>query len=137
MEGVRGLWAWQWIMIILGSVTSFLGIIVFFFLLDDPRSPRFHFTDEEKIIMEERLRDNGIKRSNEVKWDQVKECFNDPKTYVWFAVAVLINISNGALTTFSSLITQGLGFSVSNSSFTVYHVTEHGFIFPILNFFLH
>lgn len=113
MEGVAGLHAWQWIMIILGIVTSVLGVIVFFFLLDDPRSPRFNFTEEEKMIMEERLRDNGIKRSNEVKWDQVKECFRDPKTYVWFFSAVFINMTNGALTTFSSLITVGLGFSVS------------------------
>lgn len=113
MEGVDGLHAWQWIMIILGIVTSILGIIVFFFLLDDPRSPKFNFTEEEKMIMEERLRDNGIKRTNEVNWDQVKECFRDPKTYVWFFLAVLINMTNGALTTFSSLITAGLGFSVS------------------------
>ncbi|KAG2183137.1 hypothetical protein INT43_006132 [Umbelopsis isabellina] len=115
MEGVAGLHAWQWIMIILGIVTSILGVVVFFFLLDDPRSPRFNFTEEEKMIMEERLRDNGIKRSNEVKWDQVKECFRDPKTYVWFFLAVLINMTNGALTTFSSLITVGLGFSGLNS----------------------
>jgi uncharacterized membrane protein len=72
MEGVAGLHAWQWIMIILGIITSILGVIVFFFLLDDPRSPKWKFTEEEKMIMEERLRDNGIKRTNEVKWEQVK-----------------------------------------------------------------
>jgi ACS family allantoate permease-like MFS transporter len=113
MDGVQGLRAWQWIMIILGSITSLLGIIVFFFLIDDPRSPKLHLTEAEKIIMEERLRDNGIKRSNEIKWDQVREVFVDPKTYVWFFFAMLVNISNGALTTFSTLITQGFGFSVS------------------------
>lgn len=113
MDGVQGLRAWQWIMIILGAVTSVLGIVVFFFLIDDPRSPRLGLTEEEKIIMEDRLSDNGVRRSNEINWDQVREVFVDPKTYVWFFFALLINIQNGALTTFSSLITQGFGFSVS------------------------
>jgi uncharacterized protein YpmS len=112
MEGVRGLHSWQWIMIILGSVTSLLGIFVFIFLIDDPRSPKLHLTENEAIIMEERLKDTGIKRSNKIEWDQVRECFKDPKTYAWFFISMLVNISNGALTTFSGLITVGLGFSV-------------------------
>lgn len=104
--------SWQWIMIILGSVTSLLGIFVFIFLIDNPRSTKLHLTENEKIIMEERLKDTGIKRSNKVDWDQVRECFKDPKTYAWFFISLLVNISNGALTTFSGLITVGLGFSV-------------------------
>ncbi|CAO3681056.1 unnamed protein product [Umbelopsis ramanniana] len=115
MEGVRGLHSWQWIMIILGSVTSLLGIFVFIFLIDDPRSPKLHLTENEAIIMEERLKDTGIKRSNKIEWDQVRECFKDPKTYAWFFISMLVNISNGALTTFSGLITVGLGFSGLNA----------------------
>lgn len=99
-------------MIILGSVTSLLGIFVFIFLIDDPRSPKLHLTENEAIIMEERLKDTGIKRSNKIEWGQVRECFKDPKTYAWFLISMLVNISNGALTTFSGLITVGLGFSV-------------------------
>jgi hypothetical protein len=57
-------------MIILGSITSCLGIGVFFFLIDDPRSPRLHLTEKEKVIMEVRLNDTGIKKSNKINWDQ-------------------------------------------------------------------
>jgi sugar phosphate permease len=113
MEGDLNIHAWQWIMIILGAATSFFGIFVFFFLIDDPRSPKLKLTEEEKVIMEERLRDTGIKQSNKTNWSQVKECFIDPKTYAWFLISLCINISNGALLTFSGLITVGLGFSVS------------------------
>ncbi|KAH8555114.1 major facilitator superfamily domain-containing protein [Umbelopsis sp. PMI_123] len=52
MEGDQGIHSWQWLMIILGSITSCPGIGVFFFLIDDPRSPRLHLTEEEKVIME-------------------------------------------------------------------------------------
>ncbi|KAI8582339.1 hypothetical protein K450DRAFT_293922 [Umbelopsis ramanniana AG] len=111
MEGDLNVHAWQWLMIILGAATSVFGVFVFFFLIDDPRSPRLNLTEEEKVIMEERLRDTGIKQSNEINWSQVKECFRDPKTYAWFLISLCINISNGALLTFGSLITVGLGFS--------------------------
>lgn len=112
MEGDKGLHAWQWLMIILGSITASFGIFVFFFLIDDPRSPKLKLTEEEKVIMEERLKDTGIKQTTKTDWGQVRECFSDPKTYAWFLISICINMTNGALLAFSGLITVGLGFSV-------------------------
>jgi ACS family allantoate permease-like MFS transporter len=112
MEGDMNLHAWQWLMIILGSITAFFGFFVFFFLIDDPRSPKLQLTEEEKIIMEERLKDTGIKKTTKTDWAQVRECFSDPKTYAWFLLSICINMTNGALQTFGGLITVGLGFSV-------------------------
>lgn len=85
---------------------------MFFFLIDHPRSTRLNLTEDEKLIVEERLADNGVYRTNEFKKEQLYEALMDPKTWIFFLCALLNNMTNGALTTFSTLITQGLGFSV-------------------------
>ncbi|KAG2187424.1 hypothetical protein INT44_005112 [Umbelopsis vinacea] len=115
MDGVKSLWAWQWIMIILGSITCVVGIVVFFVLIDDPYSARLHLTEDEKLIVADRLVDNGVYRTQEFKKDQVIEALKDQKTWIFFFCALLNNMTNGALTTFSTLITQGFGFSGLNS----------------------
>ncbi|OZJ01573.1 hypothetical protein BZG36_05604 [Bifiguratus adelaidae] len=115
MEMVLNYHAWQWIMFIFGSATALFGIIVFVFLIDDPRSPRFNLTEEEKLIVEDRLRDNGVKRHQEWEADQFWEAIRDPKTYAFFLCAFLNSISSGGLNPFSTLIVQGLGFSGLNS----------------------
>jgi ACS family allantoate permease-like MFS transporter len=99
-------------MIILGSVTCATGIIVFFFLVDDPRSPKLNLTEDEKLIVEARLADNGVYRTTEYKKEQLYEAITDPKTWIFFLCALLNNMTNGAITTFYTLITQGFGFSV-------------------------
>jgi hypothetical protein len=100
-------------MIILGSITCLVGIVVFFVLIDEPYSPRLHLTEDEKLIVADRLADNGVYRTQEFKRDQVIEALKDQKTWIFFLCALLNNMTNGALTTFSTLITQGFGFSVS------------------------
>ncbi|KAH8552387.1 major facilitator superfamily domain-containing protein [Umbelopsis sp. PMI_123] len=112
MEGNMGLYAWQWLLIILGSVTSCFGILVVFFLIDDPRSPKLKLSEEDKVIMNERLKDTDIKQSNKINWSQVKECYGDPKTYALFLISMCINMTNDALQTFAGLAIVGLGFSV-------------------------
>ncbi|KAF5593553.1 major facilitator superfamily transporter [Fusarium subglutinans] len=66
--------------------------------------------DREKAVI--RVKDNltGIK-SNELKWDQFKEDLTDPKTWFLFFLQIGLNIPNGGITSFRSIILQGIGFS--------------------------
>jgi MFS family permease len=114
MEGVLNHYAWSWIQFIFGGATCLFGVIVFFFLIDDPRSPRWNWTEEEKAIVEQRLKDNGVKRHPEWKVDQAWETLRDPKTYAFFLASFLNSVGSGALNPFGTLIVQGLGFSVSS-----------------------
>lgn len=100
-------------MAILGAVTMFFGIIAFFVLIDNPRSRFLRLTDEQKQIVEERLRDNAVVKSKETKYYQIYEALTEPRYYLFIFASCLINLQNGALNTFSSIITQGFGFSVS------------------------
>lgn len=134
MDGVGGHGAWQWydwlihehtndylyasyiyihrLMLILGVITVAFGIIIFFFLVDDPRSKFLRLTPEQREIVEERIRDHAVVITREIKFYQIIEALKEPRFYCFIFSSMLINFQNGALNTFSSIITAGFGFSV-------------------------
>lgn len=108
-----GLSPWQWIMIILGAVTIVFGFISFFFMVDSPRSNVLRLTPEEEKAVEDRMRDNAVVYSKEIKMSHIYEALKEPRLYVFCLCAMLINFQNSALSNFMALITKGFGFSVS------------------------
>ncbi|KAK8926703.1 putativetransporter [Metarhizium anisopliae] len=66
---------------------------------------------EDKFIAIERLRMNQMGIGSGVwKWDHVKECLLDPKTWLWFLLMLIISIPSGGISTFGPLIIQSFGF---------------------------
>lgn len=112
MENVKGLAAWQWIMIILGAITIVFGIISFFFMVDSPKSSMLRLTPEEERIVEERTLDNAVVKIKEIKMSHIIESLKEPRFYIYCLASMLINFQNSALNNFSALITQGFGFTV-------------------------
>ncbi|KAL0092845.1 major facilitator superfamily domain-containing protein [Phycomyces blakesleeanus] len=108
---ILGLHPWRWCMIILGGVTILVGFICFFFLIDDPRSLKWRHNAEEQILVEERIRDNAVVRTNKVNFAQIKEALLEPRLWCFCFISFLINIQNGALTSYSTTITQGFGYT--------------------------
>ncbi|KAI9005507.1 major facilitator superfamily domain-containing protein [Phycomyces nitens] len=108
---ILGLHPWRWCMIILGSVTVLVGFICFFFLIDDPRSLKWRHNAEEQILVEERIRDNAVVRTTKVNYAQIKEALTESRLWCFCLISFLLNIQNGALTNFSTTITQGFGFT--------------------------
>ncbi|KAJ6171923.1 hypothetical protein N7470_000990 [Penicillium chermesinum] len=101
---------WQVMFLIFGLITIATGICIFMFLPDNPMTSRL--THEEKILAIERLRDNktGIENKN-FKFKQFVEVFRDPQTYLIILVVVASNIPNAAVSSFTSLIIENIGFS--------------------------
>jgi MFS family permease len=66
----------------------------------------------EKLIAIDRIRGNfqGI-GSQTWKWPQFFEAFRDPRTYLYVLFSLLMNIPNGGITTFGSIIISSFGFS--------------------------
>lgn len=132
MEGLHGHASWQWqakkehftstslanwfhysrMMIILGVVTIFFGFVCFFALIDDPYSRFLNLTPAMREIVAERQRDNAVVHSKETKLYQIKEALKEPRYYCFVIASMLINFQNGALNTFSTIITSGFGFTV-------------------------
>ncbi|KAI8984398.1 major facilitator superfamily domain-containing protein [Mycotypha africana] len=110
MMGVRGMNGWQWIMIILGSVTIAFGIFCFFLLVDNPKSKFLSLTEDQKKIVQIRTQDNATIITKKVKFHHMLEALKEPRYYCFIFASLLFNLQNGALNTFSSIITVGFGF---------------------------
>ncbi|KAI8331909.1 major facilitator superfamily domain-containing protein [Chlamydoabsidia padenii] len=115
MDMARNIRAWQWNFIILGALTVLLGILVFFFLPDQPHSHLFRLTPEEKEIMDDRTQDNAVVRQRKVNhahyWEAVKEL----QFWVLCLTALCIHLPNGGLVVFGNPFVKSLGFSSLNA----------------------
>lgn len=68
------------------------------------------------MIIQRKASDNTGVESKIFKTDQVWEAVMDPKTWlIWFAI-VALQVPNGGLTTFNTLIISGLGFNSLHTS---------------------
>jgi hypothetical protein len=84
---------------------------VYWKLDNDVETARF-LNEHERAQAIERLRANNTGIGTRVfKWDQVVEVFLDPKTYLWFAMALLLNVGAAVANVFGPLILAGLGFN--------------------------
>lgn len=99
-----------------GLLTIISTPYVWWKLDNDVPSARF-LTEKERAQAVERLRANqtGI-GSHVFKWSQVLEIFLEPKSYLWFSMALFMNVGANVSNTFGPLILNGLGFSKSITS---------------------
>lgn len=97
--------SWQVLFLIYGLVTIVFGILTFFFLPDNPMKSRLRY--EEKLQIIERVRDNqtGIENKR-FKWNQFKEVMLDVRTWLISLIVITTNVPNGAVSSFSSIITE-------------------------------
>ncbi|ROW03690.1 hypothetical protein VMCG_05357 [Cytospora schulzeri] len=107
---------WQYLYLITGSINILYSIFICCFLPDNPMNAGF-LTPEEKSWAVERLAINRTGISNKVwKWDQVWEALLDFKVWLIFLFNIAINIPNGGLQAFGTIIISDLGFSSLNAS---------------------
>lgn len=108
--------SWQIIFLFVGLVTVISAPFVYWKLDNDIPSARF-LTEEEKPKAIERLRANQTGTgSRDFKWSHVLEMALEPKTYLWFALAMLLNVGASVTNTFGPLILGGLGFDEYTTS---------------------
>lgn len=102
---------WKILYLVLGLPTIITGAYCWFYMPDNQTNAKF-LTHREKVIAIERIRGNfqGI-GSREWKWDQFFEAFRDPRTYLYIVFSLLMNIPNGGITSFGSLVINSFGFS--------------------------
>ncbi|KAL1876746.1 hypothetical protein Plec18167_005154 [Paecilomyces lecythidis] len=108
--------SWQIIFLFGGLLTIVSTPYVWWKLDNDVLSARF-LTEKERAQAVERLRANQTGIGSAVfRWSQVLEIFLEPKSYLWFAMALLLNVGASVTNIFGPLILNGLGFSKSITS---------------------
>lgn len=103
-------------MIILGSITAFMGVFCFFFLIDNPKTTALNLNAEQEILVEERTRDNAVVRTTMIKKDQIIEALKEVRFWCFCVSCLFINLQNGAMTTYNTQFAMGFGFTVSSSN---------------------
>ncbi|KAF1973163.1 MFS transporter [Bimuria novae-zelandiae CBS 107.79] len=87
---------WQYLYLIVGSISMAWSIFALSFLPDTPMNAIF-LTQQEKVFWVQRLEGNKTGIVNNVwKWEQVLEAVPDPKTWLIFFFNIAINIPNGS-----------------------------------------
>jgi MFS transporter, ACS family, allantoate permease len=112
LSGVKhsSLATWKILYLVLGVPTVITGVYCWFYMPDNQTNAKF-LDRREKLIAIERIRGNfqGI-GSRKWKWDQFYEAFRDPRTYLYVVFSLLMNIPNGGITAFGSIVIKSFGF---------------------------
>jgi MFS family permease len=117
-DGLRG---WQWMFLVQGSVTVFLGIITYFWMVDFPDQCEhsFHFlTHDEKSLAISRINDDRGDggKPEPFHLSAILVNFLDPKLYLFSVLFFLLNLVSTALSYFLPIILQnGMGFDTNQS----------------------
>jgi MFS family permease len=102
---------WRLLFLVLGGFSLIWAVVLYMFLPDSPVQC-WYFSDREKFVCLERVKDNNTGMEDKtIKWYQVRECLIDPKTWFIALFSLAQNIPNGGLVTFSAIIVTGLGYS--------------------------
>ncbi|KAK8029297.1 hypothetical protein PG991_006353 [Apiospora marii] len=108
--------SWQIIFLFVGLLTVATAPFVAWKLDADIPSARF-LTEADKPKAIERLRANQTGTgSSEFKWAHVRELLLEPKTYLWFAMSLLLNAAASVTNTFGPIILSGLGYDKYRTS---------------------
>ncbi|EHK21774.1 uncharacterized protein TRIVIDRAFT_151831 [Trichoderma virens Gv29-8] len=106
---------WRLLFIIFGGITVFWSVLMLLMLPDSASKAKF-LSPRQKEIAVARVADNntGI-RSNNFKWSQVFEALRDPQALLLFCWSLSVNLPNGGLTAFGSLVIAGFGYKGLNA----------------------
>lgn len=95
----------------MGAFTIVWAFVVYFYLPNNPFEAKWLTPREKLILVQRKASDNTGMENKEFKVSHIREAAFDIKTWlIWFTI-VALQVPNGGLSTFNTLIIQGLGFS--------------------------
>jgi MFS family permease len=114
LAGARGLEAWQWLYIIEGSLTCFIGVVICFVLPDFPENWRL-LSPEMKAVASRRMAIEAAEtdlseEDGRSQWIGTKMAFTDKRTYI-LALAYMGITGASGFQNFFPTLTATLGYS--------------------------
>ncbi|KAI0418268.1 major facilitator superfamily domain-containing protein [Xylaria grammica] len=108
---------WRWMFIVLGAGTFLLGLLLLAFLPDSIATARF-LSPRERKAATDRVVVAGLGATDYPawKWSQMRECAQDPKTWLIAATALLCQIPNGGTQNFANIVITSFGFDALEST---------------------
>nr|KAK5446097.1 hypothetical protein LTR18_004016 [Exophiala xenobiotica] len=110
MDGVQGYRGWRWIFIIEGLPSFVLGIVVYFWLADDPETAYYLSPEERKLMITQKRRHVGHTASGDLQHkEDVYKAFKDWKVWMFAAGQFGVDTVLYGYSTFLPTIIKGLG----------------------------
>ncbi|KKA18483.1 MFS transporter [Rasamsonia emersonii CBS 393.64] len=107
---------WRVMFIVLGIVTTIIGVATFFGLPDTPMKASF-MSDAEKVALLKHISSNKTGVWNQkFQPRQVIEALLDVQVWLLTLMVVLDSVSSGVVTTYSSTLIKNLGFSSQHAA---------------------
>lgn len=104
--------SWQWIFLTYGVIPVIFGFFVGWWMPDSPMRAKC-FSEEDKVLMIERVRENQTGIQNRVfKREQAIEALLDPQCWGYALVALCTTLPTSGLGAFQGIIITGFGFNV-------------------------
>ncbi|KAK3381895.1 putative allantoate protein [Podospora didyma] len=101
---------WRTMFLTLGLITSLIGACTFFFLPDTPMKAKW-LSDNEKVALLKHVSVNqtGIE-NKKFRWKEIAEGLCDPQIWLIVLSVILLSVSSGVVTTYSSRLIANLGY---------------------------
>jgi sugar phosphate permease len=120
LNGRGGLKGWQWMFVVQGSITAFIGIITYWWMVDFPEDSHhsFKFLDksESQLVSSRIEKDRGDVTADPFAWSKIFVHAKDIKVYGFCVLYFLQNLVSTSLSYFLPIILQGgMGFSTNDS----------------------
>ncbi|KAF7553038.1 hypothetical protein G7Z17_g3890 [Cylindrodendrum hubeiense] len=107
--------SWQYMYLFAGGVTLIWGVSLWWIFPDSPQHAK-GFSEEEHQLLLERVRQNNAGMENKnVKMYQVREALLDYHLWSILIMSTVSTTGSGVISSFGSIIFNGMGFSVYNS----------------------
>ncbi|GKZ37231.1 hypothetical protein AbraIFM66950_008688 [Aspergillus brasiliensis] len=104
--------SWQLLFLFLGAITAFISFFLIVLLPDSPNKAIFLTKPERAIAMHRTLANKtGVMDEGSFKWNQAWLAIRDPQTWFLVLYTFSVNLCNGGVTSFSSILINGFGFS--------------------------
>ncbi|KAK4065862.1 uncharacterized protein Triagg1_8414 [Trichoderma aggressivum f. europaeum] len=104
--------SWKWLFLIYGAISVCFGVFVAWYMPDSPMRAKC-FSEEDKRLMVERVRDNqtGI-QNREWKKSQFIEALKDPQIWGYCLIQLCTTLPTSGLGAFQGIIISSMGFTV-------------------------
>jgi MFS family permease len=80
-----GLASWQWLFLLEGIPSIFVGIVALYYLSDGPANAPWLKADERKILLDSLAAEDALKRSHGESRHSLADAFRNPKVW-WFSL---------------------------------------------------
>jgi sugar phosphate permease len=95
MEGVAGLRGWQWLFIIEGLPSCFLGVFALFWMADSPSSAKWLSEKEKQMVLQDIALDESNRKNSGIKMNySLRDAFRDKRIYIlgFMSIALISGI---------------------------------------------